>query len=48
MKHFAELIAEETFKLKVGSPYEEDTFMGPLIDEESQKQSQKMDSLCTK
>ena len=32
---FAEKMAEETRKLKVGSPYEEDTFMGPLIDEES-------------
>jgi acyl-CoA reductase-like NAD-dependent aldehyde dehydrogenase len=28
-------MAKETRKLKVGSPYEEDTFMGPLIDEES-------------
>ena len=32
---FASLMAEETQKLKIGSPYEEDTFMGPLIDEES-------------
>ena len=32
---FSELIATETNKLKVGSPYEEDTFMGPLIDQES-------------
>jgi acyl-CoA reductase-like NAD-dependent aldehyde dehydrogenase len=32
---FAEIIAKETKTLKVGSPYEEDTFMGPLIDEES-------------
>jgi len=32
---FAEVIARETKTLKVGSPYEEDTFMGPLIDEES-------------
>jgi len=32
---FATLIAQETKTLKVGSPYEEDTFMGPLIDEES-------------
>jgi len=32
---FAEVIARETKSLKVGSPYEEDTFMGPLIDEES-------------
>jgi acyl-CoA reductase-like NAD-dependent aldehyde dehydrogenase len=32
---FAALIAEETKTLKVGSPYEDDTFMGPLIDDES-------------
>jgi acyl-CoA reductase-like NAD-dependent aldehyde dehydrogenase len=32
---FSVLIAEETKKLKVGSPYEEDTFMGPLIDDEA-------------
>lgn len=32
---FAEYIAEETQKLKVGSPYDDDTFMGPLIDEEA-------------
>jgi len=32
---FSALIAEETKKLKVGSPYEEDTFMGPLIDDEA-------------
>ena len=36
---FAELIAKDTQKLKVGSPYEEDTFMGPLIDEESRKRA---------
>ena len=36
---FAELIAQETNKLKVGSPYEEDTFMGPLIDEESKQRA---------
>ena len=30
---FAKLMAEETNKLKVGSPYEDDTFMGPLIDD---------------
>jgi len=34
-EEFAEIIAKETNTLKVGSPYEEDTFMGPLIDEES-------------
>ncbi len=36
---FSTRIAEETRKLKVGSPYEEDTFLGPLIDEESQKRA---------
>jgi acyl-CoA reductase-like NAD-dependent aldehyde dehydrogenase len=36
---FAKRMAEETLKLKVGSPYEEDTFLGPLIDEESQKRA---------
>jgi len=36
---FAKLMAEETNKLKVGSPYEEDTFLGPLIDDESQKRA---------
>ena len=34
-EQFSEVIAEETKTLKVGSPYEEDTFMGPLIDDES-------------
>ena len=37
--NFAKLMAEETQKLKVGSPYDEDTFLGPLIDEESQKRA---------
>ena len=32
---FAKAMAQETKELKVGSPYEEDTFMGPLIDDES-------------
>lgn len=32
---FASLIAQETSKLKVGSPYDEETFMGPLIDQDS-------------
>ena len=32
---FAEAIAIESQKLKVGSPYHEDTFMGPLIDEDA-------------
>ena len=37
---FAEIMAKETKSLKVGSPYEEDTFMGPLIDEESLQRAQ--------
>ncbi len=36
-EEFAKLIALETHKLKVGSPYEEETFMGPLIDDESRE-----------
>lgn len=36
---FAEHMAEQTRKLKVGSPYEEDTFLGPLIDDESQERA---------
>ncbi|MBT5934152.1 aldehyde dehydrogenase family protein [Sulfurimonas sp.] len=32
---FASLMAQETKKLIVGSPYEDDTFMGPLIDDEA-------------
>lgn len=32
---FVALMAAETAKLKTGSPYEEETFMGPLIDEVS-------------
>lgn len=32
---FAHKMAEETKKLKVGSPYEDDTFLSSLIDEES-------------
>ena len=32
---FAAKMAEETQKLVVGSPYEDETFMGPLIDDES-------------
>ncbi len=36
---FAVHLAEETKTLKVGSPYEEDTFAGPLIDEESKNRA---------
>jgi len=32
---FAKMMAIETAKLKVGSPYEEETFIGPMIDEAS-------------
>ncbi len=32
---FAKALKEETLKLKVGSPYDDDTFAGPLINEES-------------
>ena len=38
-EQFAELMAAETKRLKVGSPYEEDTFMGPLIDAESMERA---------
>lgn len=34
-EEFAEKMAEETKKLVVGSPYDDDTFMGPLINEEA-------------
>ena len=36
---FATYMAQETGTLKVGSPYEDDTFMGPLIDEESKSRA---------
>lgn len=32
-EEFAQKMAAETRKLKVGSPYEDETFMGPLIDD---------------
>ncbi len=38
-EEFAELIAKETSLLKVGSPYDEETFMGPLIDEASKNRA---------
>ncbi len=38
-ERFADLMAEETKKLKVGSPYEEDTFMGPLINDEANERA---------
>ncbi|SFZ98994.1 aldehyde dehydrogenase [hydrothermal vent metagenome] len=36
---FAQIIAKETKLLKVGSPYDEDTFAGPLIDDESKNRA---------
>ena len=36
---FAEALVKEVKTLKVGSPYEDDTFMGPLIDEESKSRA---------
>ena len=36
---FAALLAKETKTLKVGSPYEDDTFAGPLIDEASKNRA---------
>ncbi len=38
-EEFAEAMAKETKKLKVGSPYEDDTFMGPLINEEAKERA---------
>lgn len=36
---FSSKMAEQTARLKLGSPYEEDTFLGPLIDDESAKRA---------
>jgi acyl-CoA reductase-like NAD-dependent aldehyde dehydrogenase len=38
---FAECMAKETTLLKVGSPYDEETFMGPLIDESSKNRAKR-------
>lgn len=38
-EEFAPLMATETKKLKVGSPYEDDTFIGPLIDDASKQRA---------
>ena len=38
-EEFAQIIANETALLKVGSPYEDDTFAGPLIDDESKNRA---------
>ena len=34
-EEFAQKLAEDTHRLKVGDPYEPDTFMGPLINEDA-------------
>jgi acyl-CoA reductase-like NAD-dependent aldehyde dehydrogenase len=34
-ENFAELMAAETSKFKVGDPYDEETFMGPLINDDA-------------
>lgn len=39
-EEFAENLREETSKLKVGDPYKIDTFMGPLINEDSVTRAQ--------
>lgn len=36
---FAQKMAEETGKLIVGSPYDDETFMGPVIDDEAAKRA---------
>ena len=36
---FAQKMADETAKLLIGSPYDDDTFMGPLIDDEAAKRA---------
>ncbi|WP_373035197.1 aldehyde dehydrogenase family protein [Sulfurimonas sp.] len=38
---FAAKMAEESKKLVVGSPYDEDTFLGPLIDDEAASRAQR-------
>jgi len=38
-EEFSELMAIETKMLKVGSPYEEETFMGPLIDDDARQRA---------
>jgi len=36
---FSTLMAKETNKLTIGSPYDEETFMGPLIDQDSRQRA---------
>ncbi|BCD62824.1 aldehyde dehydrogenase [Nitratiruptor sp. YY08-26] len=40
-EEFAQALAEDTKKLKVGDPYEPDTFMGPLINEDAAIRAQR-------
>ncbi|WP_456479456.1 aldehyde dehydrogenase family protein [Nautilia sp.] len=40
-EEFAEKLGKEAAKLKVGSPFEENTFMGPLINEEAAIRAEK-------
>ncbi len=40
-EEFANAMAEEAKKLKVGSPYEDDTFMGPLINEDAKNRAKR-------
>ncbi len=40
-EEFAQTLAKDTKGLKVGDPYEPDTFMGPLINEEAAKRAQR-------
>ncbi len=40
-EEFAQALAEDTKRFKVGDPYEPDTFMGPLIDEEAAKRAER-------
>ena len=40
-EEFAAKLAAETKKLKVGSPYDDDTFVGPLIDEDAAERAMK-------
>ncbi len=38
-EEFSSLLAEHTAKLKVGDPYDENTFIGPLIDSDSKQRA---------
>ncbi len=40
-EEFARTLAEDTKKLKVGDPYQPDTFMGPLINEDAAKRAER-------